>query len=159
MEAGDYSATITTSEGGLCESTNTVSFTIAISGQMYSKWTDVLFVSNKENRYVGYQWLADGVELTGETQQSLYDPNGLSGTSILYQCRLTTTDGKTLITCPQTFDEVTPSRTETTGGASQVIGIYDTMGRPVSGTFGRGVYIVVTEIEGKRITTKMVVHE
>ena len=160
MEAGDYSAVVTVgATGTTCESMTNVNFTIAISGQLLSKWTDVLFVSNKENRYVGYQWLADGVELTGETQQRLYDPNGLSGTSILYQCRLTTTDGKTLITCPQTFDEVTPSRTVTTGGASQVIGIYDTMGRPVSGTLGRGVYIVVTEIEGKRITSKMVIHE
>lgn len=160
MEAGDYSAVVTVgATGTTCESMTNVNFTIAISGQLLSKWTDVLFVSNAENRYVGYQWLANGVELTGETQQSLYDPNGLSGTSILYQCRLTTTDGKTLITCPQTFDEVTPSRTVTTGGASQVIGIYDTMGRPVSGTLGRGVYIVVTEIEGKRITSKMVIHE
>ena len=160
MEAGDYSAVVTVgATGTTCESMTNVNFTIAISGQLLSKWTDVLFVSNKENRYVGYQWLADGVELTGETQQRLYDPNGLSGTSILYQCRLTTTDGKTLITCPQTFDEVTPSRTVTTGGASQVIGIYDAMGRPVSGTLGRGVYIVVTEIEGKRITSKMVIHE
>ena len=124
-----------------------------------SKWTDVLFVSNKEGKYVGYQWLADGVEMTGETRQRLYDPNGLSGTTIQYQCRLTTKEGKTLITCPQTFDEVTPSRTVNTGGAAQVIGIYDTMGRPVSGTLSRGIYIVVTEMDGERITSKTIIYE
>lgn len=86
LEAGDYSATITTSEGGLCETTNTVSFTIALSGQMYRKWNDVLFISNKGGLYSGYQWYADGTTMGGETQQYLYrpnEPNGMSGTSTL----------------------------------------------------------------------------
>ena len=48
MEAGDYAATMTVSAAGTeCESTQDISFTIALSGQMYSKWTDVLFISNK----------------------------------------------------------------------------------------------------------------
>ena len=161
MEAGDYSAVITSGETGVdCESTAPVSFTIALSGHVYSKWTDVLFISNKEGRFNGYQWFADGAEMAGETMQRLYDPKGLSGTTIQYHCRLTTTDGKTLYTCPQTFDEVTPSRTiNTDNTASQVRGIYDTMGRPVNGTPARGIYIVVSEQNGERITTKLIVHE
>ena len=160
MTAGDYSAVVTVGTAGTnCESTANVNFTIAISGQLLSKWTDVLFVSNKDNRYTGYQWIADGVDLPGQTLQYIYDPEGMSGTTVLYQCRLTTTDGETLITCPQTFDEVTPSRTVTSGGAAQVMGIYDTMGRPVSGKLTRGVYIVVTEIDGERVTTKTIIHD
>ena len=120
----------------------------------------MLFISNKEGRFNGYQWFADGAEMAGETMQRLYDPKGLSGTTIQYHCRLTTTDGKTLYTCPQTFDEVTPSRTiNTDNTASQVRGIYDTMGRPVNGTPARGIYIVVSEQNGERITTKLIVHE
>ena len=157
LEAGDYSATITTSEGGLCESTNTVSFTIAISGQMYSKWTDVLFIGNKEGQYTGYQWFADGAAMGGETQQYLYDPNGLSGTAILYHCRLTTTDGKTLYTCPQTFDEVTPSRTVTTTPAQvKSTTMYDTMGRVIKGTPHNGIYIVSEELENGEIRTRKI---
>lgn len=161
MEAGDYSATVTVGETGIdCETTTPASFTIALSGHVYSKWTDVLFISNKEGRFNGYQWFADGAEMAGETMQRLYDPKGLSGTTIQYHCRLTTTDGKTLYTCPQTFDEVTPSRTiNTDNTASQVRGIYDTMGRPVNGTPARGIYIVVSEQNGERITTKLIVHE
>ena len=161
MEAGDYSATITTSEGGLCESTNTVSFTIAISGQMYSKWTDVLFIGNKEGQYTGYQWFADGAAMGGETLQYLYDPKGLSGTAILYHCRLTTTDGKTLYTCPQTFDEVTPSRTVTTTPAQvKSTTMYDTMGRVIKGTPHNGIYIVSEELENGEIRThKITIYE
>lgn len=157
MEAGDYSATITTSEGGLCESTNTVSFTIAISGQMYSKWTDVLFIGNKEGQYTGYQWFADGAAMGGETLQYLYDPKGLSGTSTLYYCRLTTTEGKTLYTCPQTFDEVTPSRTVTTTPAQvKSTTMYDTMGRVIKGTPHNGIYIVSEELENGEIRTRKI---
>ena len=161
MEAGDYSATVTVGQTGIdCETTTSASFTIALSGHMYSKWTDVLFVSNKEGRFVGYQWYADGAEMAGETMQRLYDPAGLSGSAVLYHCRLVTTDGKTLYTCPQTFDEVTPSRTVNTDSApAQVIGIYDTMGRPVTGNLKRGIYIVVSEREGEHITTKLIVNE
>ena len=160
MAAGDYTAVVTVSEAASgCESTANASFTIALSNQMFSKWTDVLFVSNKDGRYASYQWYADGAEMPGETQQRLYDPAGLSGTTTLYHCRLTTTDGKTLYTCPQTFDEVTPSRTVTTEQPAQIIGVYDTMGRRVSGTPAKGIYITVSEQNGERITTKTIIHE
>ena len=164
MEAGDYSATITTSEGGLCETTNTVSFTIAISGQMYRKWNDVLFISNKGGLYSGYQWYADGSTMGGETQQYLYrpnEPNGMSGTSTLYYCRLTTTEGKTLYTCPQTFDDVTPSNSVTTTPSQvRATRIYDTMGRVIMGTPHNGIYIIREEMDNGEIRThKITVYE
>ena len=106
-----------------------------------------------------YQWYKNGVELTGETQQRLYDPNGMSGTTDEYSCRMTTTDGQTIYTCPALFDDVTPSRTLNNSASSQVIRIYDTMGRPVIGTPTRGVYIVVTEVDGETITHKLFIHE
>ena len=164
LEAGDYSATITTSEGGLCETTNTVSFTIAISGQMYRKWNDVLFISNKGGLYSGYQWYADGSTMGGETQQYLYrpnEPNGMSGTSTLYYCRLTTTEGKTLYTCPQTFDDVTPSNSVTTTPSQvRATRIYDTMGRVIMGTPHNGIYIIREEMDNGEIRThKITVYE
>ena len=160
MVAGDYTATLTVSETGLgCESTVTSSFTIALSGHLYSKWTDVLFVSNADGRFVSYQWFADGVAMPGETMQRLYDPKGLSGTTTLYQCRMNTTDGKTIYTCPQTFDDATPSRTKDTGSSAPIKKIYDTMGRPVNGTPAQGIYIVVMEIDGEQVTSKMLIHD
>ena len=160
MVAGDYTATLTVSETGLdCESTVASSFTIALSGHLYSKWTDVLFVSNADGRFVSYQWFADGVAMPGETMQRLYDPKGLAGTTTLYQCRMNTTDGKTIYTCPQTFDDATPSRTQNTGSSAPIKKIYDTMGRPVNGTPTRGIYIVVMEIDGEQVTTKMLIHD
>jgi len=160
MTAGDYTATLTVSETGLdCESTATTSFTIALSGHLYSKWTDVLFVSNADGRFVSYQWFADGVAMPGETMQRLYDPKGLAGTTTLYQCRMNTTDGKTIYTCPQTFDDATPSRTQDTGSSAPTKKIYDTMGRPVHGTPTQGIYIVVMEIDGEQVTSKMLIHD
>lgn len=162
IEAGDYAAHVTVGENDVpCTSEANIHFTIAISGQMYSKWTDVLFVSNKENRYTAYQWYADGEAMSGETLQRLYDPKGLSGSTILYHCRMTTTDGKTLYTCPQTFDEVTPSRTVTsTPNNVQSTKMYDTMGRAINGTPHNGIYIIVEIMEdGSTQTRKINVYE
>ena len=162
MEAGDYSATLNVGEAGntKCGTTENITFTIALSGQMYSKWTDVLFINNKDNIYTHYQWFADGVEMSGENLQRLYNPNGLSGTTIKYHCRLTTTDNKTYYTCPQTFDEVTPSRTVNTDGTTQVIGIYDTMGRLIQGTPHNGIYIIFEKLEnGSTRARKIAIYE
>ena len=64
--------------------------------------------------------------MSGETQQRLYDPNGLSGSLTLYHCRLTTANGQTLYTCPQTFDDVPRSadNTDAANAPEQVINIY-----------------------------------
>ena len=70
---------------------------------MYSKWNDVLFINNADHRFVSYQWYDSDVLMPGETQQRLYDPNGLKG---LYYCRMTTTDGQSIRTCAYRFNEV-----------------------------------------------------
>lgn len=160
LVAGDYTATVTVGETGInCTSQVNVNFTIALGNSLLSKWTDVLFVNNASGRFVSYQWYKNGAEMSGETLQRLYDPSGLSGTTDEYMCRMTTTDGQTLYTCPITFDEVTPSRTQTTGGEAKVIEILDTMGRPVSGKLGRGIYIIVTEQDGQRTSNKLFIYE
>ncbi len=162
MKAGDYAAQVTVGTTGLsCTTEVDINFTIALSDYVYSKWTDVLFVSNKEGLFTTYQWFADGVAMTGETLQRLYDPNGLSGSNIVYHCRVTTTDGKTLYTCPQTFDDVTPSRTvDTTPANVKATTLYDSMGRVIKGTPHYGIYIVVEELENGEIRTrKITIHE
>ena len=149
LEAGDHTGSVAVQETGLsCDSTTSFSFSVAISNQMFSKWTDVLFINNKGDKYKAFQWFADGAEMKDETQQRLYDPKGLSGSATVYYCRLTTTDGKTLYTCPMTFDQVTPSRTQNTGeNKVQSTRIYDTMGRSITGAPHNGIYIIVEQLE------------
>lgn len=160
LAAGDYSAAITSREAGaLCTSQVVRAyFTVSISGQMYSKWTDVLFINNKDGLYEGYQWYEDGKEMEGEILQRLYNPNGLPG---VYYCRLLTKDGRFVTTCPQAFDEVKPSRNEnTTPQQVRAITTYDTMGRPISNTLQKGIYIVFEEMEsGETRARKIAVYE
>ena len=108
MAAGNYAATITVGEAGTtCESTVSTTFTIADSHLMYRKWEDVLFIGNGDHQFVAYQWYENGLPMEGQTQQSLFRPEGMPGT---YFCEITTVDNRTIYTCEQTFDEVTRSR-------------------------------------------------
>lgn len=159
MTAGDYSGSLTVSEAGAtCSSTTGIYFTIAISGQMYSKWTDLLFINNKEGLYEGYQWYNNGQEIEGETYQRLYNPEGLPGT---YHCRLLTKDGVFIYTCPQSFSEV-PRSADNTPTPQQVRSTttYDTMGRAISTTPQKGIYIVLEEMEnGETRARKIAIYE
>lgn len=162
IPAGTYTATVTVRDSLVtCFNTVQTTFTIALSDHVFSKWTDVLFVDNSDKLFTAYQWFADGVAMSGETLQRLYDPKGLSGSNILYYCQLTTTDGKTLYTCPQTFDDVTPSRTvDTTPAKVKATTMYDSMGRVIKTTPHFGIYIVVEELENGEIRThKIAVYE
>jgi hypothetical protein len=58
-------------------------------------------IDNSSNRYVGYQWYKDGVELKGATKQFYNDLGGLVGS---YTVKLTTVDGQTLYTCPKVLE-------------------------------------------------------
>ena len=105
---GNYAASVTVGQNGTeCVSTISVNVRIDDSHIMYRKWEDVLFIDNSSKRFVGYQWFENGKELSGETQQHLYDPNGLPGT---YFCRVTTGDGAVFYTCELPFEQVTRSR-------------------------------------------------
>ena len=62
-----------------------------------------------------------------------------------------------MYTCPQTFDDVTPSRTvDTTPGKVKATTLYDTMGRSIKSTPHNGIYIVVEEMEDGSIQTRKI---
>ncbi|MBQ7209634.1 MAG: T9SS type A sorting domain-containing protein [Paludibacteraceae bacterium] len=86
--------------GPRCEVAKLFYFEIAEDGLLYSKWTDVLLVNNAEDRFVAYQWYNNNQLMEGETQQRLYNPDGLDGR---YYCLLTTVDGKQIKTCAVEF--------------------------------------------------------
>ena len=109
VQAGTYAATVTLyakgssfAIGQRCEARVNISFDIAQDGLLYSKWQDVLLVNNVNDDFVGYQWYKNNILLEGETQQRLYNPDGLEGR---YYCLLTRTDGTKIKTCVMEFDE------------------------------------------------------
>lgn len=157
LVAGDYTATVTVGESGSdCSSQATVNFTLAAGDLMYSKWTDVLFISNADGRFVSYQWYKNGSLMYGETQQRLYYSKGLRGT---YQCVMTTKDGKTIYTCPQDFEDVQPSRSAGPEPNKVQTEMYDAMGRTIKGQPSKGIYVVIEEIDGERTAKKIIVSE
>ena len=158
LTPGPHHAKVTVGiEGIVCEDSATVDFTVAIAQQVYSKWTDVLFVNNKGGLYTAYQWYADNKAMSGETQQRLYDPKGLSGNNVVYYCELTTTDGKTLYTCPQKFEDAPRSADQKTGEDKvQSTMIYDNMGRIISGTPKDGMYIIVEKLESGDVRVRKI---
>lgn len=104
MQAGDYTATVQVAQTGLdCPTTTTAQFTIAQGDIVYSKWNGVLFVDNSDSLYTAYQWYDNGQKMQGETMQSLYNPDGLTG---FYYCQMTTADGNTIYTCEYGFSDV-----------------------------------------------------
>ena len=157
LVAGDYTAMVTVGESGSdCSSQAAVNFTLAAGDLMYSKWTDVLFISNADGRFVSYQWYNNGSLMYGETQQRLYNSKGLSGT---YQCVMTTKEGKTIYTCPQDFEDVQPSRSAEPEPNKVQTEMYDAMGRAIKGQPGKGIYVVIEEIDGERTAKKIIVNE
>lgn len=157
LVAGDYTATVTVGESGSdCSSQATVNFTLAAGDLMYSKWTDVLFISNADGRFVSYQWYKNGSLMYGETQQRLYYSKGLRGT---YQCVMTTKEGKTIYTCPQDFEDVQPSRSAGPEPNKVQTEMYDAMGRTIKGQPSKGIYVVIEEIDGERTAKKIIVSE
>ena len=108
IPAGTYTASITVRDSLIsCFSTTQTSFTIAQADVMYRKWDDLIFIDNSENLYTAYQWFENGTALSQETNQYLYNPSGLSG---MYYCRMITTNGETIYTCEQAFDDIPRSR-------------------------------------------------
>ena len=123
---------------------DTLRLTVGDADAMYSKWTDVLFVENKDGRYVSFQWFENGIALPNETQQRLYNPNGLPG---LYKCEMKTADGRTFVTCSYHFNDVPRSADNTPTPQAQIIRQY---------RVSPHVYIIQTQI-GETIETRKII--
>lgn len=149
LEPGDYVGSLTVGRAGVsCTSDTTVSIRIAIANQMFVKWNDVIFISNKGNLYTSYQWYKDGVEMPGETQQRFYDPTGLKGTTAEYYCRMLRNDGKYIYTCPQAFDDIPRSADQSTDSQSQ---------QQIISTFRVSPHVYIIRIQtGDRVETKKI---
>lgn len=149
LKPGDYVGSLTVGRAGVsCTSDTTVSIRIAIANQMFVKWNDVIFISNKGNLYTAYQWYKDGVEMPGETQQRLYDPTGLQGTTAEYYCRMLRNDGKYIYTCPQAFDDIQRSADQSTDTQSQ---------QQIISTFRVSPHVYIIRIQtGDRVETKKI---
>lgn len=74
-------------------------FTVNVSpDNILTKFDEVILFNNISNRFTAFQWLKNGTEILGATKQFYVDPEGLKGS---YSVKLTTTDGKTVYTCPK----------------------------------------------------------
>ena len=102
LEAGIHTATVEAQDTLECTTSANLSIEVALDGQIYSKWTDVLLIDNAEGKYTGYQWFENGLALDGQTDQTLYLPEGMSGT---YTCLLTTDEGQ-FYTCEYAFADI-----------------------------------------------------
>ncbi len=72
------------------------------------KFGNTLFVNNFDNAFSAYQWTADGVDIPGATRQFYFSPT-LSHAA--YACRLTTSSGDVLLSCPLYIDSPSFSQT------------------------------------------------
>jgi hypothetical protein len=77
-------------------------FTINVSADnILTKFNDVVLFNNFSNRFTGFQWYKNGVEIAGATKQYYVDPAGLVGS---YSLKLTTSDNQTLYSCPSVLN-------------------------------------------------------
>ncbi len=102
LSAGKHTVTVEVRDMLDCVATASVPVELALDGQIYSKWNDVLLVDNSQGLYSAYQWYENGQPLSGKTDQVLYLPDGMKGT---YTCLLTTPEGK-LFTCEYEFEDI-----------------------------------------------------
>lgn len=79
---------------------------LCVGIEMYAKWKDVIFVPDPDLVYVSYQWYHDEAVISGATEQSYYDSEGLSGS---YHCVMHTRSGGVVEACPADFDDLTRS--------------------------------------------------
>lgn len=66
------------------------------------KWNNALVINNKDGQYISYQWFKNGVLIPGATKQYYGERDGELDFEAQYFVQLTTTDGKTVFTCPMT---------------------------------------------------------
>ncbi len=102
LSAGKHTLMVEVRDTLECVATATLPIELALDGQIYSKWNDVLLVDNSQGLYSAYQWYENGQPLSGKTDQVLYLPDGMKGT---YTCLLTTAEGQ-LFTCEYEFEDI-----------------------------------------------------
>lgn len=102
LSAGKHTLMVEVRDTLDCVATATLPIELALDGQIYSKWNDVLLVDNSQGLYSAYQWYENGQLLSGKTDQVLYLPDGMKGT---YTCLLTTAEGQ-LFTCEYEFEDI-----------------------------------------------------
>ena len=102
LSAGKHTLMVEVRDTLDCVATATLLIELALDGQIYSKWNDVLLVDNSQGLYSAYQWYENGQPLSGKTDQVLYLPDGMKGT---YTCLLTTAEGQ-LFTCEYEFEDI-----------------------------------------------------
>jgi hypothetical protein len=102
-KGGTYQGSLVMSNGkGVESAVYNFNFTINVSANLIMhKFKNVIFVDNKVNKAVGFQWYKNGTEITGATKQFYADPDGLVG---IYMVRLTTTTGNYVYSCEKTFN-------------------------------------------------------
>ena len=110
----DFSLAGADSQNYYLKNTSLTAYSSILCGSnlIHQKFYDVVFVSNYDREYSGYQWFKNGEKLDGETKQFFCDPAKFSG---FYQCEITKLDGSKILTCPYypTITEVeTPSPVE-----------------------------------------------
>lgn len=77
---------------------------------VYSKWNDLLFVDNSQNRFVHYQWYCNGQPVIGEDRQFFYREGYiLQGDGNTYYCLIGCADGTTVRSCERRFEEFSSS--------------------------------------------------
>lgn len=144
------------------------------------KWSDVLYLTNLDGRYVSFQWYKDGQAITTYGNSIYYtDPNGLLG---CYSVRGYKSDGSYDESCPTCFDTQTKAselllypNPVSTGGYFTLKGeelpgawieIYDFYGRQfrrkqivgnsidITAPSVSGMYIVRIILPNGRVTTR-----
>jgi hypothetical protein len=102
-KGGTYRGTLVMSDDNGVESVGyNFNFSINVSADLImQKFTNVIFVDNKVNGAVGFQWYKNGIEIPGATKQFYMDPAGLVG---VYAVRLTTPAGEHVNSCDKVLN-------------------------------------------------------
>lgn len=87
-------------------STDTLSFSLSLSGYVYEKWNDVLYVDNNDKngvpdaeidmKFIAYQWYKNGQPIPGAIGQVYQEEGGLNG---VYTVLLTDSEGNVYRSC------------------------------------------------------------
>ena len=75
---------------------------VNLKGYLVSMWTDVVAINNFDEKYIGYQWYKDDVEIPGADKQYYSDGEDLNG---CYRAKVQlASDSTWVFTCEECFD-------------------------------------------------------